>query len=98
MIRHFSVTRFCARLFLFRRAINDSLIIIIIKSNNSDLKIKKPKNLKPNFSGFLGFFLENLGFLKWAWTALLQGDLLSNAPRLTLAIKKSLQMIVKESR
>src|SRR6218665_2378700 len=29
MIRHFSVTRFCARLFLFRRAINDSLIIII---------------------------------------------------------------------
>src|SRR6218665_2281070 len=30
MIRHFSVTRFCARLFLFRRAINDSLIIIII--------------------------------------------------------------------
>src|SRR6218665_191804 len=25
MIRHFSVTRFCARLFLFRRAINDSL-------------------------------------------------------------------------
>jgi len=30
MTRHFSVTRFCVRLFLFRHAINDSLIIIII--------------------------------------------------------------------
>jgi len=30
MTRHFSVKRFCARLFLFRHTINDSLIIIII--------------------------------------------------------------------
>ena len=30
MTTHFSVTHFCARLFLFRHAINDSLIIIKI--------------------------------------------------------------------
>jgi len=34
-----------------------------MKSKNSDLKIKNLKNLKPNFLGFLGFFLKNLKIL-----------------------------------
>jgi len=45
-----------------------------MKRKYSDLKIKKPK--KPKFSGFLVFLKKpkNLGFLKWARTALGQTD------------------------
>ena len=44
------------------------------------MKIKKPKNLKPNFSGFLGFkkTLKNLGFLKWVSTALIKSTVLNS--------------------
>src|SRR6218665_2733972 len=49
MTRHFSVTRFCARLFLFRHAINDSLIIIItgIASRAMQTATWDPKSQQP---------------------------------------------------
>ena len=41
MTIHFSVTRFCARLFLFRRAINDSLKINHNNNNNNVINLQE---------------------------------------------------------